>query len=694
MMKSFFYSLPLIIFLLLNNSCKKAEIAGPTIIHWDTWGVPHIYAKNDKELFYAFGWAQMHLHGDLILKLYGTSRGQAAEHWGEEHLQEDIMLHTVGFPEIAEAWYHKQDPVFRSYLDAFTQGLNDYAESHPGSFKDDLAVVLPIQKTDILKHYVYVIFGQFVAGRDIYGSIQWSQKGSNTYAIGPDRSASGNAMLVQNPHLPWSGLYTWVEAHLTSPESDLYGATLVGLPALGIAFNENLGWSHTNNTIDPTDLFELTLQDDGYLFNSKIEEFEKEKRVVKVKTDTWFEEKDFEVLRSKHGPVIAKKDDKALALRVYMDKGYNGLKQWWKMGKSASFDSFETALKEHQIPFFNIMYADRDGNIFYMFNGFVPRRPSGDFSFWSEIIPGNSSEYLWNGILSYDELPKIKDPKSGWLQNANDPPWTCTVPVEIDHIDYPEYVAPVNMGFRPQRSARMLFDDEQITFDELLDYKVSTRVELADRLLDDLNNAVKEFGTDLSKQAMAVLKNWDRCTDTESKGAVLFISWSNKFSIWNQNNFKKAWNINDPINTPDGIKDPEEAVRKLDEAAKEILDQFGQLDIAWGEVHRLKRGDFNLPSNGATGGPGVFRVVGYYEAEDGKQYAASGDSWVGVIEFGEKVKAKVLISYGNSSNPNSPHYGDQLELFSKKEHRDAWFYPEDLEGNIADEEVLEIPKDL
>ena len=569
---------PLSVFTTCN---KPEEITGPTTIRWDTWGVPHIEAKNDKELFYAFGWAQMHLHGNLILKLYGTSRGQAAEYWGETHFQEDIMLHTIGFPELAETWYQKLDPEFRSYMDAFTSGLNDYADAYPESFEDELAVVLPIQNTDFMKHYIYVIYGQFVAGNDIWQSVQWSQKGSNTYAIGPGRTTSGNAMLVQNPHLPWSGFFTWIEAHLKSPETNMYGATLVGLPGLGSAFNEYLGWSHTNNTLDPTDRYELILKDGGYQYDGEIKPFIKKSKVLKVKTDNGIEERKIDIRGSIHGPVIAIKNDRALALKIASTSRHDGLKQWWNMGRAKSFEEFESALKEHQIPFFNIMYADRDGNIFYMFNGFVPRRPEGnfDFWFWRGVVPGDTSRYFWDDILTFEELPKIKNPESGWLQNANDPPWTCTIPVELNYQDFPSYLAPVQMGFRPQRSARMLFEDNQISFDELLEYKLSSRVELADRLMDDLKAAVERYGTDQSIQAMSVFETWDRATEVNSKGAVLFDAWTDNFNFWDQNIFEKRWDINDPINTPDGINNPEKAVKALDQAAEEVLSLYGQLDI-------------------------------------------------------------------------------------------------------------------
>lgn len=681
-------SLLLTLFTLLLSCNTPAE--ENTKILWDEWGVPHIYAQNQEELGFSFGWAQMHSHANLILELYGKSRGQAAEYWGQDNLLNDQIVQTLGFPELAKEWWENQPAAYKSYAIEFTKGMNAYAEAHPDAIEESKKEVLPITETDIVSHYLFVIYTRFVGGGDLGQSQRWAEMGSNTYAVGSSRSASGNAMLVQNPHLPWFGEFLFYEAHLNAPDINAYGVTLLGFPTLGIAFNEHLGWSHTNNTIDNADLYELTLKDQGYVLDGEVQPFEARKKVLKVKQeDGSLKDEEITILQSEHGPIINQKEGKALAIRMPGFDQYFPTVQWWNMAKAKNFEEFEAALKPVQIPFFNIMYADKEGNIFYMFNGQVPIRASGDWDFWSGVVPGDKKEYIWTETHSFEDLPKVKNPAQGWLQNANDPPWTSTFPQALNHKDFPPYMAPTGMSFRPQRSARMLAEDESITFEELVEYKLSTRMEMADRLLDDLFEAVETNGSDLAKEAREVLANWDREADVDSEGAVLFYNWANKLGPWNPNTYEKPWDPKNARSTPDGLKDPSKAVKLLETAASEIKDGFGSLKVKWGDFFRLKYNGKDLPANGADGSVGVFRVAwpGGRE-EDGKLTVGGGDTWVSVIEFGDKVRAKVLLSYGNSTQPDSPHNGDQLDLFSKKELRDAWFYPEDLKGHVKKTEVL------
>ena len=572
---------------------------------------------------------------------------------------------------------------------SFVDGMNAYATANPDNIADDKKVVLPVTVDDIQLHSMFVILTRFVAGGEL-GQVQnWRELGSNTYAVGPSRTASGKAMLVQNPHLPWFGEFLFYEAHLNAPDVNTYGATLVGLPVLGIAFNENLGWSHTNNTIDNADLYELTLDGEGYQLDGEVKAFEQSEGKIKVKTpDDQVIDHQFKIFKSVHGPVLRMGSSKGLAIRFPGTDHPNGGLQWWNMGTAQNFEEFESALKMLQIPFFNIMYADKVGNIFYMFNGLVPQRSSGDWDFWESVVPGDKSEYIWQELHTYEDLPKIKNPEIGWLQNANDPPWTSTFPMLLDAKNFPPYMAPEGMSFRPQRSARMLAEDESITFEELVDYKLSTRIEAADRLLDDLFAAIDEHGSELGREAKTVLENWDREANADSKGMLLFYNWTRKMNLWDQRNYSKPWSLDEARTSPDGLADPAQAVAKLEEAAQELKEKLGQLDVPWGMVYRLRRGEIDLPGNGAEGSVGIFRVAWPGGQDDGKLIVGGGDSWVSVIEFGDKVKAKVLLSYGNSSQPGSPHNGDQLELFSKNELRDAWFYREDLEGHIEKTETL------
>ena len=664
------------------------EITGTEIL-WDEWGVPHIYSDNNEDLMYAYGWAQMHHHANLILELMATSRGQAAEFFGPSRLQNDQLVHSLRIPEKAETYLQQQPADMQAMFTAFAKGLNDYAAAHPEAIKETHRTILPVQPKDLLGHTLFVVGTRFVGGGDLGVVQNWEEAGSNTYAVGPERSASGKAMLVQNPHLPWNNEFTWMEAHLHGPDANLYGATLVGLPGLGIAFNENLGWSHTNNTIDNADTYELTLKEGGYELDGEVVPFDVRFKTIKVLRGDSLVEEELTLLDSRHGPVVRRGENSALALRLAGMEDAGLMNQWWQMGTADNFAEFEDAIDEVQIPFFNIMYADKEGNIFYMFNGKVPKRSEDEWSFWRGTVPGDRSDLIWSEYHTYDELPKVKNPEQGWLQNANDPPWTSTIPPALDADDYPGYMAPRGMAFRPQRSARMLAEDESITYEELVDYKHSTRMELADRVLDDLFEAADGSDDELVAEAIAVLQNWDRQANTDSKGAVLFYTWARNMQFGNGKAFAEPWSIEEPLQTPDGLADPLTAVAALVRSASQVEEQYGQLDVAWGEVFRLRRSDINLPANGADGSMGVFRVTWPGGYNDGVYTIGGGDSWVSVIEFGEKVRAKVLLSYGNASQEGSPHNGDQLELYSKKELRDAYFYREQVDAHVIRREVLQ-----
>ncbi|MEO1652748.1 MAG: penicillin acylase family protein [Bacteroidota bacterium] len=696
--RSFLLGMGLILLLSLSfctTGQSQDDLSEHTEILWDKWGVPHIFAQNNQELFYSFGWAQMHSHGNLILELYAKSRGRAAEYWGKDYIENDQIIHTLGFPALAKEWMEKQKPEMKTYVKQFAAGLNAYAKAHPKTIEADKKVVLPIQEEDVLQHYLFIVYTRFVGGGEFGKVGRWEERGSNTYAISPKRSASGKAMLVQNPHLPWFGEWLFYEAHLNAPGINTYGATLIGFPTLGIAFNEKLGWSHTNNTIDGVDTYELTLKDKGYEWDGEVKAFEVDKFTMKVKQENG-EVLSQEVprLSSIHGPVIKKSDNKALAIRFPGYDRPHAAWQWWKMGTAQSLEEFQSALKMVQIPFFNVMYADQAGNIFYMFNGMVPKRPSEGWDFWDNIVPGNTSKYLWTDVHTYEELPKVENPATGWLQNANDPPWTSTIPRVLDPKDFPPYMSPIFMGFRPQRAVRMIQEDESITFDELVDIKLSTRLEMADRLLDDLFAAIDTHGGDLAKEAKTVLEKWDRETDADSKGAWLFYNWARQINPWNPRNYSEKWELAKAHQSPDGLANPEAAVKTLEAVAKKLKEVYGSLDIAWGEVYRIQYNGLDLPGNGVDGSVGVFRVAWPGGQDDkGRMTIGGGDSWVSIIEFGEKVKAKVLLSYGNSTQKGSPHYGDQLKLFSKKEMRDAWFYREDIEKNLEKREVIRLNTD-
>ena len=663
-----------------------------TEILWDSWGVPHIYGKDAEGLFRAFGWAQMQSHGDLILRLYGQARGRGAEYFGEKYLESDRYVRTMGIPRRASEWYKAQNPTMRGYLDAFAAGINTYAQEHPTQINDEVKQVLPVDGVDVLAHIQRVIHFTFVLDPQSVASLRSGRTpaGSNGWAIAPSHSTSGNAMLLANPHLPWSDLFLWYEAQLTAPGMDAYGAALVGMPILAIAFNSHLGWTLTVNTYDGWDAYELKLADQGYRWDGSIRPFETQTQTLKVKqANGTLREEALVVRRSIHGPVIAQKDSKAVALRVVGLDRPNIMEQFWDMVRATNLSEFETALKRLQLPMFNILYADgrdRKGHIMYLFNAQVPIHSQGDWNYWQGIVPGDTSATLWTKTHPYQDLPRVLDPPSGWLQNANDPPWTTTFPQVLNPKDYPSYMAPRLMDLRAQRSVQMLQEKPKISFDDMIADKFSSRMALADRVLDDLIPAARQLGSEVGRQAADVLSTWDRQADAKSRGAVLFAVWAR--SMQSSQLFATPWNENSPLNTPTGLANPADAVKVLEAAATTVKLLYGALDVPWGEVARLNYGAVDLPASGGPGLFGIFRVIDLAPGEGGRFQQFAGDSYIAAIEFSNPVRAKVLTAYGNATQPGNPHVGDQLPLYARNELRQVWRTRKEIEAHLESRKVF------
>jgi len=668
-----------------------------TEVLWDSYGVPHVFAKDARSLLYAFGWAQMQSHGDLILRLYAQARGRAAEYWGAEFVESDRWMLLNDVPARAAEWYDETRPTYRAMLDAFVDGINAYATEHRDSFDDRVKLVLPIESTDVLAHIQRVLHFTFIARREeVMVGVREARSpaGSNAWAISPRRSASGKTLLLANPHLPWGDLYTFYEAQLVAPGLNAYGVALLGFPLLSIAFNERLGWTHTVNTYDGADLYELTLVDDGYAWNGGVRSFEVEHRELRVRQpDNTVSVESVDVRRSIHGPVVRQEGNRAVALRVAGLDAPHLLEQNWLMLRARNRDEFERALRMLQLPMFTVMYADRNGQIMHVFNGRVPKRPRGNWLDWRGIMRGDTSATLWTAIHPYRDLPRVVNPSSGWLQNANDAPWTTTFPLALRPDRFPDYMAPplAALAFRPQRSIRMLMADSSITFEELIAYKHSTRLEAADHLIEELRAAVEAHGTDRAKRAIAVLTEWDRNADADSRGAVLFDAIMREAGRqrWPGGSiFAVRWSAARPLDTPRGLSDAVLAATVVDVAAAAVEQRYGALTVSWGSIYRLRAPGIDLPANGAPGALGAFRVTEYQPAPDGTFTAVFGDTYIAAIEFSNPVRAMTLLSYGNASRQGAVQGGEQLQLYAEKTLKTAWLTRAEIERHLARRELL------
>ncbi|GAY23770.1 7-beta-(4-carbaxybutanamido)cephalosporanic acid acylase [Sphingobium fuliginis] len=684
---------------LAASSAMTASVAAPSAkwgggeILWDSFGVPHIYARTEEGGFYGFGYAQAQSHGNLLLRMYGESRARAAEYWGAKYESQDKWLIANDVPERSKSWFRQQTPQMRKNLDAFAAGVNAYAAAHPDRIAPEVKVVLPLTGVDIIGHAQRLMnFGYIASDRKVLSDPSINEAGgSNAWAVAPSRSASGKAMLLANPHLPWApSQLTYYEAQINAPGLAIYGATQVGLPVLRFGFNNDLGFTNTVNTMQGFTSYRLTLEGSGYRFDGKVLPFRSVTKSYKVKqADGSLKTVSFEQKSAVQGPVFTLPDGKTtIALKVAGLDRPGVLQQYLEMGKARNWAGFEKALRKMQVAMFNIIYADRAGHILYLDNGLLPRHANGDLSYWSAPVPGDTSATLWKDVHSYDDMPKVLDPASGFVQNANDPPWLATWPRALDPRDFPAYVAPVGpMSQRAQMSVKLMSGTDKIGFEDFVARKVTTTSLMAERLLPDLLAAASASADPDVQTAVTLLKGWDRRFEPDSRAALLFETWAAIFAPKNftdQSNYAVKWTLDDPLETPRGLKAPAAAVAMLKQAVAKTREVYGAVDRPYGEVSRFHIGDVNLPANGGFGNTGVFRTITWGPMKNGERTPVHGETWVSMVEFGTPMKAVGLMSYGNSSQPGSKHNSDQLRLLADKKFRTLWIDRADVEQHLEE----------
>jgi acyl-homoserine-lactone acylase len=262
----------------------------------------------------------------------------------------------------------------------------------------------------------------------------------------------------------------------------------------------------------------------------------------------------------------------------------------------------------------------------------------------------------------------------------------ATYPQTIQAKDYPAYMANNGpMSLRAQQASHLMADPPKITFDDFVVRKLTSHVLMTDRVLDDLLAAAAASADPDVQAAVTVLKAWDRTVNADARGALLFEAWARRFAGPNyisDANYKVRWDAARPIDTPYGLKDPDQAVAMLKAAATEARASYGALDRPFGEVSRFALGKVDLPGNGGFGNLGVFHVMTWSPLKDGKRTPVHGETWMSMVEFSTPIKAVGLMSYGNSTQPGSPHRSDQLEHLSQKTFRNLWTTRAEVEQNL------------
>jgi acyl-homoserine-lactone acylase len=691
------------LFIACLASVCAAPPKGRVEILWDKFGVPHIFAKDTCSAFYAFGWAQMQSHGNLLLRGFGESRGRAAEYWGGQYLGQDRFLHTLGIPKRGRQWYQQQTPEFKRCLDAFAEGINDFAAANAARIPADLKPVLPVDGADPVIHSHRIVHAMvlFPEGNNslVYANLDGGLNprrrelldGSNSWLVGRPKSASGNAMLLANPHRAWSDVFLFYEAHIVAPGVNMYGITHIGFPVLRYSFNDSAGFAQTVNPVDGSDLYRLSLRPSGYLYDGQTRAFETEVVSIRVKEPSGRVRTDsFTVKRSVHGPVVREDLVSALAVRMAGLDRPKMLEQYWRMAQATDLRQFEDALRMMQIPIYTVLYADNAGHILHVFYGLVPDRRNLVKTDWTGVVAGDTSRTLWTRLHSYEELPRMLDPATGFLQNTNDGPVSSTWPFVLDRSKYPDYLLPPRQSLRTSRSLKLLLSEDKISYPRLVELKHNTKSELADRILPDLIPMAEKSPSARIQEAAKVLKEWDRTFESDSRGAVLFEEFGSSllegFGI--QRAFRVPFDPAKPLETPRGIADPARALALLEQAANEVRGWYRRIDVAFGEVFRFRRGSTDLPAHGGPATLGLFRTFEYQPGRDGRREAYYGDTYVAAVEFSKPLKARVLTGYGNSTQPGSKHLDDQLPLLARKQLRQCLRTRAEVEANLEERKAF------
>jgi acyl-homoserine-lactone acylase len=507
------------------------------------------------------------------------------------------------------------------------------------------------------------------------------------------------------------------------PDLNASGVVFMGAPFLGIGYSDDIGWTHTVNTIQNANLYQIALNADGtYNFGGKATPLQHRTDAIMVRGRQV--PQTIDIYASKHGPIVARNGAKALALRVAGLDQPAVATQYWRMIKARHIDEFIAANSALQMPFFNVIYADRDGHILYLFGGRQPVRQNGDWGKYAGVLDGGDPALLWTQTFDWWRLPRAIDPPGGFVANSNDPPWTSTFPQVATNnpANFPAYVAPQFMDLRPQHGALFLLSPQSanLTLAQVIAGKESTYMILADRVLPDLIAAANASGNAAAQNAAAVLAAWDRTSDASSVGAALFEAWWNsvvaaveKGTLPPDNTidfysphpqFRVGWSASNPLHTPAGLSNPAALVPYLVGAAAYL----GIPTVAWGDVHKVVLADhdksyqtiiptpgssqigFGLPQSGADDAFGPLRIVNQFPAPDGKHlWSYGGDGYVQVVEFARNgVKARALLGYGNASRPGSAHITDQLAFFESKTLRAVYRTRPEIENHMVSREVL------
>jgi len=683
-------------------------------IHRDTYGVPHVFAKTDAGAIFGLMYAQAEDNFPQLEEDAIRSLGRAAEVYGESRLAGDLRFRLFEAEKQAKAEYAQADARTKSLLDAYAAGVNWYLTTH-AEVKPKLLTrfepwfILAIERSGRMGGVARAGLrpnemrigtpagepaAQAIGADDLFAAVaaaEAADEGSNMWALRPERSASGHALLFINPHVGFFGGGQRYEAHLKSNEGlNVSGFAILGTAYIRSGFNEHLGWSHTNNYADTVDAYLLSFDDPArpraYRYGNEYREVVEWSDEVRVKTDAGIETRRFTFRKSHYGPIIGEREGKAVAVRIAKFEENGQFMQRYAMNKARNLAEFQAALSRRTLTGSNTIYADRAGNIYYLHGNAVPRR-SSQFD-WTQPVDGSNPETEWQSYHEISELPYGLNPPDGYLQNCNSTPFLMTKSHNPPRERHPEYMAPEEDTPRAQISRRLLESKPRFTFEEWTRLAKDTTVFKAGTDIPLLVRGWEAAQGDNGARAERLrpmideLREWDGRATTDSIPMTLFAL-----------SFRRLFGP--PAREIPEAELPQRWVEALEQTAKTLEERFGTWRIAWGEVNRTQRPDSSgeapfddarpsLPVPGAQGQVGIAFVFNAPPRQDTKRnYGISGNSYVAVVEFGKEVRGHSIVTFGQSGDPASPHFFDQAPIYARGEFKPAWRSERDIKRNLT-----------
>lgn len=686
--------------------------ASNTEIIRDDFGVPHIYGKTDADAVFGLLYAQCEDDFNRVERNYIWAIGRLAEVEGETSLYSDLRANLYMTKEEAIANYNNSPKWLQELCVAFADGVNYYLKTYPevtpkllthfepwmpmyfseGSIGGDIERV----STRKMKDFYGKDTDNRVAVND--GLIRLKDdepRGSNGFAISGDLTKSGNAMLLINPH---TSFFFRGEVHVVSEEGlNAYGAVTWGQFFVYQGFNEKTGWMHTSTGTDIIDEFEETIvKEDGktsYKYGDELRPVDSIEVTLNYKSADGVKDKTFMMYRTHHGPITHANDDKWVSTAL-MWSPVKALEQSFTRTKKSNHDEFYEMMDIRTNSSNNTVYADADGTIAYYHGNFIPKR-NEKFDY-TKPVDGSNPETDWDGLHELKDNIIVINPPNGWIQNCNSTPFTSAAENSPKKEDYPEYMSSYPENFRGMHAIPLLKKAKDLTLDSLIELAYDAYLPGADILITGLIEAANnlEVKTQEAKDAISLLKGWNFRVSVNSVEMTLarfyIAAYFDSGKIPTMTGNKRISRLG-RFDYMSKTSTPEERLEVFQTALDNLKEDFGSWETPWGEFNRYQRNDGeifqefddtkpSLPVGMASSSWGALASYGTRFGKDTKrQYGVAGNSFVAVVEFGDKVKAKSMLAGGQSSDPNSPHFDDQAQRYADGKFKDVAYYREDVE---------------